>query len=99
MRCTPSGTRSTLRSRLTDDELTRAIHEARRNHDLADRGLARLYALCPRAAAVFDSKEAPSRSIFQHTFKAFLSCAVIRSRCSKPTGTDIRSTPTTQTTR
>jgi hypothetical protein len=58
--------------RLTDDELTRAIHEARRNHDLSDRGLARLYALCPRAARVFDSEEAPSRSIFQHTFKAFL---------------------------
>ncbi len=58
--------------RLTDDELTRAIHEARRNRDLTDHGLARLYALCPRAADVFDSEEAPSRSIFQHTFKAFL---------------------------
>ncbi len=58
--------------RLTDVELTRAIHEARRNRDLTDHGLARLYALCPRAAEVFDSEEAPSRSIFQHTFKAFL---------------------------
>ena len=58
--------------RLTDDELTRAIHEARRNRDLSDHGLARLYALCPRAAEVFDSEEAPSRSIFQHTFRAFL---------------------------
>ncbi|MFZ0384715.1 MAG: hypothetical protein WAL22_03540 [Solirubrobacteraceae bacterium] len=58
--------------RLADDELTRAIHEARRNRDLSDHGLARLYALCPRAAAVFDSEEAPSRSIFQHTFRAFL---------------------------
>ena len=58
--------------RLADDELTRAIHEARRNHDLPDHGLARLYALCPRAAEVFDSEEAPSRSIFQHTFRAFL---------------------------
>jgi hypothetical protein len=58
--------------RLTDDELTRAIHEARRNRDLTDHGLARLYALCPRAAEVFDSEEAPSRSIFQHTFRAFL---------------------------
>jgi hypothetical protein len=58
--------------RLTDVELVRAIHEARRNRDLSDYGLARLYALCPRAAYVFDSEEAPSRSIFQHTFKAFL---------------------------
>jgi hypothetical protein len=58
--------------RLADDELTRAIHEARRNRDLSDRGLARLYALCPRAVDVFDSEEAPSRSIFQHEFKAFL---------------------------
>jgi len=58
--------------RLDDVHLTRAIHEARRNHDLTDHGLARLYALCPRAVAVFDSEEAPSRSIFQHTFKAFL---------------------------
>ena len=58
--------------RLNDDELTRAIHEARRNRDLTDHGLARLYALCPRAVEVFDSEEAPSRSIFQHTFKAFL---------------------------
>jgi hypothetical protein len=58
--------------RLTDVELTRAIHEARRNRDLSDSGLARLYALCPRAAEVFDSEEAPSRSIFQHTFRAFL---------------------------
>jgi len=58
--------------RLTDVELTRAIHEARRNRDLTDHGLARLYVLCPRAARVFDSEEAPSRSIFQHTFRAFL---------------------------
>jgi predicted transcriptional regulator of viral defense system len=58
--------------RLDDVQLTRAIHEARRNRDLTDHGLARLYALCPRAAYVFDSEEAPSRSIFQHTFTAFL---------------------------
>ena len=42
--------------RLTDVELTRAIHEARRNRDLSDHGLARLYALRPRAAEVFDSE-------------------------------------------
>ena len=61
-----------IHRRLNDDELTRAIHEARRNRDLTDHGLARLYALCPRAVDVFDSEEAPSRSIFQHTFRAFL---------------------------
>ena len=69
---TPARTIADIHRRLTDAELTRAIHEARRNRDLTDHGLARLYALCPRAVEVFDSEEAPSRSIFQHTFKAFL---------------------------
>ncbi len=69
---TPARTIADIAPRLNDDELTRAIHEARRNHDLTDPGLARLYALCPRAAEVFDSEEAPSRSIFQHTFRSFL---------------------------
>jgi very-short-patch-repair endonuclease len=58
--------------RLTDIELERAIHEARRNRDLPDAQLARLYELCARAARVFDSAEAPSRSVFQHALKAFL---------------------------
>jgi hypothetical protein len=69
---TVSRTIADIARRLDDVELTRAIHEARRNRDLSDDGLARLYALCPRAVEVFDSQEAPSRSIFQHTFKAFL---------------------------
>jgi hypothetical protein len=69
---TVARTISDIAGRLNDAELTRAIHEARRNRDLTDHGLARLYALCPRAVEVFDSEEAPSRSIFQHTFRAFL---------------------------
>jgi hypothetical protein len=58
--------------RLTDIQLTNLLHEARRNRDLPNTELARLYALRPRAADVYDSEEAPSRSIFQHEFKAFL---------------------------
>jgi hypothetical protein len=69
---TVARTISDIALRLTDDELTRAIHEARRNRDLTDHGLARLSALCPRTVEVFDSEEAPSRSIFQHTFRSFL---------------------------
>ena len=83
---------------LTDDELTRAIHEARRNHDLADHGLARLYALCPRAAEVFDSEEAPSRSIFQHTFRAFLELRGHPIPVFEADWHGTRSTPTTPTT-
>jgi hypothetical protein len=69
---TVARTAADIASRLTDTQLTNLIHEARRNHDLPNAELARLYALCPRAADVFDSEEAPSRSIFQHEFKAFL---------------------------
>jgi very-short-patch-repair endonuclease len=58
--------------RLTDIQLERAIHEARRNGDLPDSELVRLYQLCPRAARVFDAGEAPSRSVFQHYLKTFL---------------------------
>jgi hypothetical protein len=65
-------TTADIAPRLTDVELVRLIHEVRRNRDLPNRELARLYALCPRAADVYDSEEAPSRSIFQHEFKAFL---------------------------
>jgi hypothetical protein len=61
-----------IERRLTDTQLVRLIHEARRNHDLPNRELERLYTLCPRAVDVYDSEEAPSRSIFQHEFKAFL---------------------------
>jgi hypothetical protein len=69
---TVARTTADIAARLTDIQLTRLIHEARRNRDLPNRQLARLYRLCPRAADVYDSEEAPSRSIFQHEFKAFL---------------------------
>jgi hypothetical protein len=65
-------TTADIAPRLTDTQLVRLIHEARRNRDLPNTELARLYALCPRAADVYDSAEAPSRSVFQHEFKAFL---------------------------
>jgi hypothetical protein len=69
---TVARTTADIAPRLTDIELVRLIHEARRNHDLPNHQLARLYRLCPRAAEVYDSEEAPSRSVFQHEFKAFL---------------------------
>jgi hypothetical protein len=69
---TVARTTADIEPRLTDTELVRLIHEARRNRDLPNRELNRLYKLCPRAVDVYDSEEAPSRSIFQHEFKAFL---------------------------
>jgi hypothetical protein len=69
---TVARTTADIAARLTDVQLTRLIHEARRNRDLSNAELARLYELCPRAADVYDSEEAPSRSVFQHEFKAFL---------------------------
>jgi hypothetical protein len=69
---TVARTAADIAPRLTDTQLINLIHEARRNRDLPNRELNRLYALCPRAADVYDSEEAPSRSVFQHEFKAFL---------------------------
>ena len=69
---TVARTTADIAPRLTDTQLTNLIHEARRNRDLPDRELERLYRVCPRAADVYDSEEAPSRSIFQHEFKQFL---------------------------
>jgi hypothetical protein len=69
---TVARTAADIAPRLTDTEPVRLLHEARRNHDLPNAELARLSALCPRVAEVYDSEEAPSRSIFQHEFKAFL---------------------------
>jgi very-short-patch-repair endonuclease len=69
---TVARTLADIAPRLSDIELERAIHEARRNRDLPDAQLARLYELCSRTARVFDSTEAPSRSVFQHRLKAFV---------------------------
>jgi very-short-patch-repair endonuclease len=65
-------TTADIEPRLTDTQLIRLIHEARRNRDLPNDELARLCAGCPRAGDVYDSEEAPSRSVFQHEFKSFL---------------------------
>ena len=65
-------TTADIAPRLTDIELIRLIHEARRNRDLPNAELARLCALCPRAGCLYDSEEAPSRSVFQHELKSFL---------------------------
>jgi len=69
---TVARTTADIAPRLTDTELVRLLHEARRNRDLPNAELVRLYALCPRAADLYDSEEAPSRTVFQHEFKAFL---------------------------
>ena len=68
----PARTIADIAPRLTDVQLINMIHEARRNRDLPKRELTRLYTLCPRAADVYDSEEAPSRSVFQQEFKSFL---------------------------
>ena len=69
---TVARTTADIAPRLTDIQLIRLIHEARRNGDLPDSELARLCALCARAGRLYDSEEAPSRSVFQHEFKEFL---------------------------
>jgi hypothetical protein len=69
---TVARTTADIALRLTDIQLVRLIHEARRNRDLPDQELARLYTVCPRAELLYDSEEAPSRSVFQHEFKRFL---------------------------
>jgi very-short-patch-repair endonuclease len=69
---TVARTTTDIAPRLTDIQLTNLIHEARRDRNLPNSELDRLYQMCPRAADVYDSEEAPSRSIFQHEFKAFL---------------------------
>ena len=45
---TVARTAADIAPRLTDIQLTNLIHEARRNRDLPNRELARLYRLCPR---------------------------------------------------
>ena len=67
---TPARTITDIAPRLTDRQLTRAIHEARRNRDLPDLG--RLLRACPRAAALIDPSHAPSESALDDAFRAFL---------------------------
>jgi very-short-patch-repair endonuclease len=58
--------------RLSDEQLTRVIHEARRNQHLPDHGLRRLLAACPRAAELLDPGHPPSESALEDAFRVFL---------------------------
>ena len=58
--------------RLTDEQLTRVIHEARRNRQLADLGLCRLLSACPRAVELVDPGQPPSESALEDAFRVFL---------------------------
>jgi very-short-patch-repair endonuclease len=58
--------------RLTDEQLTRVIHEARRNRHLAGRPLRRLLNACPRAAELIDPTQPPSESALDDAFRLFL---------------------------
>ena len=69
---TPARTIVDIAIRLTDEQLTRVIHEARRNHHLADRGLRRLLQACPRAVELVDPGQPPSESALEDAFRVFL---------------------------
>jgi Transcriptional regulator, AbiEi antitoxin len=69
---TPVRTIADIAPRLTDRQLTRAIHEARRNGDLNDPALATLRRACARAAELIDPAHAPSESELEEGFRAFL---------------------------
>jgi very-short-patch-repair endonuclease len=58
--------------RLTDEQLTRVIHEARREHLLTDGRLRRLLEACPRAAEFVDPTQPPSESALEDAFRLFL---------------------------
>ena len=58
--------------RLTDEQLTRVIHEARREHLLTNRALRRLLKACPRAAELVDPDEPPGESALDDAFRVFL---------------------------
>jgi very-short-patch-repair endonuclease len=58
--------------RLTDEQLTRVIHEARREHLLTDSSLRRLLKACPRAAELVDPDEPPGESALDDAFRVFL---------------------------
>jgi very-short-patch-repair endonuclease len=68
----PARTIVDIAPRLTDEQLTRVIHEARRNHHLAGRGLRRLLQACPRAAELVDPGQPPSESALEDAFRVFL---------------------------
>jgi very-short-patch-repair endonuclease len=69
---TTARTIADIAPRLTDEQLTRVIHEARRNHHLADHGLRRLLNACPRAVELVDPGQPPSESALEDAFRVFL---------------------------
>ena len=69
---TPTRTLADIAPRVTRGQLTRAIHEARRNGDLRDQALALLLSTCPRAAAAIDLEGPPSESALDDAFRAFI---------------------------
>jgi very-short-patch-repair endonuclease len=69
---TPARTLADIAPRLTDRQLTRAIHEARRNGDLPDPALGTLLGALTRAALLVDSGAPPSESALEDAFRAFL---------------------------
>jgi hypothetical protein len=61
-----------LAPRLTDRQLVRMVNDARIAKHLRATQLARLLAACPRAAALVDPAQNPTRSSFEDDFLAFL---------------------------
>jgi hypothetical protein len=68
----PPRTIADIAPRLTDRQLTRVIHEARRNGDLPSPALSTLLNSCPRAAYLVDPGQPPSDSALADAFRAFL---------------------------
>jgi very-short-patch-repair endonuclease len=69
---TPARTIADIAPRLTDEQLVRVIHEARRNGDLPPGELKRLLARCVRAARLVDPGVPPSESALDDAFRAML---------------------------
>jgi very-short-patch-repair endonuclease len=69
---TAARTIADIAPRLSDPQLVRAIHEARRNRDLPPAALHRLLARCPRAARLVYPDEPPSESALDDAFRALL---------------------------
>jgi len=69
---TPARTIQDIAPRLTDAQLVRAIHEARRSGILIDDEAKKLVAAYPRAARLVDLGEPPSESALEDLFREFL---------------------------
>ena len=67
----PSRTIQDIQSRLTDAQLIRAVNDLRLAKHMRQTELERLLAASPRAQALIDPQEAPTRSIKEDEFLAF----------------------------